>query len=430
MRLPPWAVEAIRNGVADVARKASDPDTIKKVRQQATELLRDLPDNASKSIDSIVKSASETARGALDQGRSTLFRWAERQNDLASLCCNASGTLLHAEGSGLAIGDQVLQLGCDLLRGDCLSNTADRHIDEALARQLDLPNHRMLVANNLDAAVKALTALPDGSPKRIVMHRAHAIRLPSGIPLPDAFGDHSIVQRGGVGTIHADDFRDSDHAIIVMADDGNQPLEAIEIDGTDIIRVAVLPIATVENRIDDIPSIKSSLESGFDLVVIGTGPMSGGVEAGILAGKSELIAKIESSNLWPAIMASRVVSAMTLSSMITTPSMIEVLIETSEDNLRSRAERMATRLTAQDSIKSCQISSDPAEISARQRWQYPSRQLRLRNTNLAPEQWAASLLEHSPAIITSIAGDELIIDLRWVPASSDSILGDSLAPSS
>ncbi|MEM6468909.1 MAG: hypothetical protein AAF802_05020, partial [Planctomycetota bacterium] len=69
MKLPPWAIEAIRNGVADVAKKASDPNTIQKVKLQAAELLRDLPENASRGIDAIVKTASETAKSAVEQGR-------------------------------------------------------------------------------------------------------------------------------------------------------------------------------------------------------------------------------------------------------------------------------------------------------------------------------------------------------------------------
>ena len=49
MALPPWTIELLRRGITDVARKASEPETIEKVKNQATEILQDLPQTAAKS---------------------------------------------------------------------------------------------------------------------------------------------------------------------------------------------------------------------------------------------------------------------------------------------------------------------------------------------------------------------------------------------
>ncbi|MCC9602817.1 hypothetical protein LOC67_19880 [Stieleria sp. JC731] len=445
MRLPPWAVQAIRNGVADVARKASDPETIKKVRSQATELLRDLPDNASKSIDAIVKSASETARGAFDQGRSTILRWSERQKEIASLGYNASGVLLNELGSGVPVGDRVLQLGCDLLQGDCLKLNARSQIDEALTRQLDQSGNRILVANNFDSAIRSLVALASRPSniasqstagqqdsgqqgRRIVMHRAHAIRLPSGLPLPDLFEGYAIEQCGGVGTVEPSDFRDAGHSIVVMADDGKEPLQCFELAADDTIQVAVLPIATVEAKYADVPDAKSLLKAGFDIVVLQAGPLTGSANAGLIVGKTALLETIESSLVWNFATANDAVAATVLASIVNEPSPLGVLIETGEENLRSRAERMATRLTASQTIKGCKIDNASAVLSKGKRWALPSRQLRLQHQSMAATQWAASLLEQSPAVIASVDADDLVIDLRWVPASADGVIADILAP--
>ncbi|OYP36672.1 hypothetical protein [Rhodopirellula sp. MGV] len=429
MRLPPWAVDAIRNGVADVARKASDPETIKKVRQQASELLRELPDNASKSLDAIVKTASETARGAFDQGRSTILRWSERDHEIAAVAYNASGTLLNSQGTGIPLNAPVVQLGCDLLQGNCLGQKADQQIDDALTRQLDLSHHSMLVANNFDAAIRSLVALTGSQQRRIVVHRAHAIRLPSGLPLPDAFAGYQVDQCGGVGAVDVADFQSIERAVVVTADDGQHPLTPVALSGDDVIQVAVLPIATIDDRIEGVPSVKTLLQSDFDIVVAAAGPMIGAAPAGVIAGKAELLSTIRANVVWKFAAANQAIAAMLLSAMINVPSPLEALVDTAVDNLRSRAERMATRLTASPVIASCQINQSDAVLGIGQRWHFPSRQLRLRHRKFSAQSWATHLLQQTPAVIASVDGDDLVIDFRWLPASADSLVAEALAPS-
>ena len=57
MALPPWTIELLRRGINDVARKASEPETIEKIKKQATEILNDLPQTAAKSIDAMMRTA-------------------------------------------------------------------------------------------------------------------------------------------------------------------------------------------------------------------------------------------------------------------------------------------------------------------------------------------------------------------------------------
>lgn len=425
MRLPPWAIEAIRNGVADVARKASDVETIAKVRDQAAELLRDLPENASRGIDAIVKTATQTARGALNQGRESMLRWTQRHTDFAISCQNASGMLFSSHGTGVPVSDSVLQLGCDIMRGDCIDDDMRQRIDRALAKTADLDGHSVAVATNLDAAVAALGGLADS--RSLVMHRSQAIRLPSGTPLPDAFPGLSLQECGGVQAIEPGDFDGIDHACVILADDGQHAISSIDFGVRDIVTIAIVPVATINSSIDSVTSADSLLDSGIDLVVLSGGPMTGGTAAGIIVGKSKLIETIQNQPRWNAFAAADCVAATTLAALTATdPSPLAVLIETAEDNLRSRAERMAIRLTADDSITTCQITDQPAVLVAAARWQFPSRQIRLRHQTLSAENWAAQLRKQNPAVIASTDGEDLVIDLRWIPASDDSILADSL----
>ncbi|QEF96895.1 L-seryl-tRNA(Sec) selenium transferase [Stieleria maiorica] len=425
MRLPPWAIEAIRNGVADVARKASDTETIARVKAQAAELLRDLPENASRSIDALVKTASETARGAIDQGRESMLRWTERQTDLAVPCINAGGVLLARSGTGVPVSDPVLQLGADVLRGDCVDHDLNQQLSRSLARLLDLDGHAIAVATSLDAAIASLTVL--AQQREFVMHRSQAIRLPSGTPLPDALAGLTLRECGGVQAIEPRDFDGIDHACVILADDGMHPIGPIDFKGRDVISIAVLPVGTIRQAHDSIPSAQVLLQSGIDLVLLPGGPLTGGTAAGILAGKKTLIDSIQQDARWNTHKAAAGIVAMTLAAMTdSNPSPFSVLIDTGEENLRSRAERMAIRLTADDSITGCQITDRPARLIDGGRWEFPSRQLNLRHKTLSAQQWCDQLAKQNPAVITGIDGEHLVIDLRWLPASADSATAAAL----
>ena len=425
MRLPPWAIEAIRNGVADVARKASDTETIARVKAQAAELLRDLPENASRGLDALVKTASETARGAIDQGRESVLRWTERQTDLAVRCLNAGGVLLSRRGSGISVSDHVLQLGCHVLRGDCVDNDLKQQLNRSLTRLLDVDGHAVAVATSLDAAIASLSVL--AKERKLVMHRSQAIRLPSGTPLPDAFAGLTLTECGGVQTLEPSDFDGIDHACVILADDGIHPVTAIPLKGRDVISVAVLPVATIHQGHESIPSAESLLRSGIDLVVLPGGPLTGGTAAGIIAGKKSLIESIQQDSRWNTHAASAGIVAMTVAAMTAPdPNPLSILIDTGEDNLRNRAERMATRLTADESITSCQITDRSARLVAGARWEFPSRQLNLRHKTMSAEHWANQLIKQNPAVLTTIDGENLVIDFRWLPAGEDATVAEAL----
>jgi L-seryl-tRNA(Ser) seleniumtransferase len=425
MRLPPWAIEAIRNGVADVARKASDPETVSRVKHQAAELLKDLPENAQRSLDAIVKTATETARDAVDQGRQTLLRWTERQHDLATPCLNASGNLFDKSGTGIAVSDYVLQVGCDLMRGDCVSTRLRDDLRKGLARAFDHRGDRIAVANHFQSAIRSISTLTESYP--LVMHRSQAIKLPCGTPLPDCFADCPIKECGGVQSIEASDFDGIDRGCVILADDGAHPIQAIEFSSANIISVAICPVATFSGTQSAIPNAKALLESGIDLVVFSGGPLTGGVESGILCGDRQLIERIESSRAWKTMAASDAVAAMTLASMTDPePNLFATLVETGEENLRSRAERLATQLTAEEEIASCQISDEFASLLPNSRWRYASRQLRLRHESWSASEWSERLRDQSPAVLSTVVGDDLVIDLRWLPARHDAELASAL----
>jgi hypothetical protein len=108
------------------------------------------------------------------------------------------------------------------------------------------------------------------------------------------------------------------------------------------------------------------------------------------------------------------------------------MIDTGEENLRSRAERLAIRLSADESIRTCQVTADSAKLAPHGPWEIASRQLKLQHHGKSAQAWADQLAGSVPAVLTRLdqtggAGqDFLVVDLRWVQPSDDVALAAAL----
>ena len=424
MRLPPWAIEALRQGAADVARKASDDATLAKLREQATELFRDLPDSASRGLDAVLKTAGGAAKEVVDQGRDAFRGWSTPSAPITVPCLNATGTLLHPKGTGIGIAEPVLEAGIGLLRGDYATRTRPT-INRALNEVLQRGGEGIEVTSNLHGALRAIAPLAGQNP--IALHRSHAIRLPSGLPLPDAFAPAAIRECGGVQSIEPSDFDAVKSGVIVLADDGTHEVTPFDFGDRDVTTVAILPVGTVHDRLEGIPSAEVLLRNGIDLVILPAGPITGGTDCGLLVGREPVLETIRQDIGWSSFVASDAVAAITLAALNQEePSPVEKLLETSEENLRGRAERIATRMGAVETIETTRITDTSARLVDSTRWNYPSRQLRLRHRSHSADKWAKKLAEQETALFAAAEGDELVVDLRWLAPSADAEVGDAL----
>jgi len=169
-----------------------------------------------------------------------------------------------------------------------------------------------------------------------------------------------------------------------------------------------------------------------DLVITsGTGVL-GGPPCGLIIGRRAAIEPICSSQAWPALEASIATKAIVAQTLETlqgnTPESLPVIamLRTGEENLRSRAERLATRLSADDSILSCQVTDESAKLTPGGPWRIGSRQLRLRRRGKEAIQWAEQLATDVPAVLAEVVDDALVVDLRWVQPGDDSVLAAAL----
>jgi L-seryl-tRNA(Ser) seleniumtransferase len=169
-----------------------------------------------------------------------------------------------------------------------------------------------------------------------------------------------------------------------------------------------------------------------DLVIVPGDGLLGGPTCGLIIGRKELIESIGQSVIWRTVRASIATTAMmthaleTLSGGHASVHPILSMLHTGEENLRSRAERLATRVSGDESVRTCQVSSDPASLTTSGPWRIASRQLRLQHQTKSPDFWAQQLAEGVPAVLATVDGDALVIDLRWVPPSDDGALAAAI----
>ncbi|TWU48774.1 L-seryl-tRNA(Sec) selenium transferase [Rubripirellula tenax] len=446
MAIPPWTVDLIRRGLSDVARKASQPETIERLKNQAGEILQDLPQTAARGIDAVMRSA--------ESGKKSVQRWTRKHTTLAIPMLNATGVLCDASGTGVPLDDSILELGFELLSGDTVT---DDELTQKLQRRLDraIPGadeHSALVAHQFDAAIAAIALLASDE-RPVVLHRGHAIRLPSGRALPavlaDTTANRRVVEVGGINRVDVADFAGLASCVVVLADDGNRGVELFDFETLaaksssagkqDAIQVVVLPVGTVrESGKAGLPSAESLLNAGADLVVVAGGPLASGPPCGVLVGRRECIQRIRHQEAWRALSAPDSVTAMMTMAIETSantnnliatalPTPMDRLLTTAEENLHGRAERLSTRLLGNDLIAKCEVGAAEAKITDDGRWKIPSRQLRIRHQHLSAQDWVDKLRGDVPAVFANVDGDDLVLDLRWIAAADDAKLADAIS---
>lgn len=427
MALPPWTIEVLRRGLSDVARKASEPQTLEKIKSQASEILHDLPQTAARGIDAVLRTA--------EAGKRNVERWSRKHTAIAIPMLNASGVLMHPFGTGVALSDKVTEVGRELMAGDVIQGeTEHARLAKRVQKLLPSGDHSLLITANFSAALTAFSLLVQR--RQLVVHRGHAVGLPGGVALPEAFGMlvPVIHEVGSINRIDAHDFDGLDPFCAILADGGDRPVELLDLSGHDGKQAVVLPVATLAQcEQESIPSAESTLAAGADFVMMPGDGLAGGPCCGLLIGPTAEIEWILRSTAWPTLRASDAVQGMmvvALEEAAASPEQLPVraLVSTGEENLRGRAERLATRLSAADAVRTCQITAEDARLTADGRWRFPSRQLSLQHQSLSAEEWAEQLREEIPSIEAAVEAEQLRIDLRWIAPADDKKLAQILGP--
>jgi len=346
--------------------------------------LRDLPsvDELARSVDDplavdaarrVIDVAREEIRAGADPGdlgaRVRAELGAARRPRLRRVL-NATGVIVHTNLGRAPLADAALRRVEEVGRGysnleyDLEAGARGSRQDHlaSLLRRLTGADAALVVNNNAAAVLLALAALADG--REVLVSRGELIEIGDGFRIPD------VLERSGarlveVGTTNRTREADYERAI------GPETALLLRVHQSNfrVVGFAERPstgeLAAVAHRhdlplVDDLgsgalvplpdePTAADALAAGADLVCFSGDKLLGGPQAGIVAGRAELVERLRRHPLQRAVRADKLTLAAlegTLALYLDEPAQIPVLrmIDEPTEAVRARAERLA-RLT-------------------------------------------------------------------------------------
>ena len=343
--------------------------------------LRDLP-----SVDELVRDIEDPL--AVDAARSVLARAREEirmgadPGDLSERVraelsavrapsfrrvLNATGVIVHTNLGRAPLAPEALARVQDAARGysnleldleDGERGSRQDHL-VALLRRLTGAEAALVVNNNAAAVLLALAALGEG--REVVVSRGELLEIGDGFRIPDVLtrSGARLVEVGTTNRTRPADYERAigpDTALLLRVHQSNFRVVGF----TELPRLAEL--AAIARRhelplVDDLgsgalgeipgePSAGESLAAGADLVCFSGDKLLGGPQAGIVAGRADLVERLRRHPLQRAMRVDKLTLAAlegTLQLHLDEPARIPVLRMLGEDVsvVRARAERLA-----------------------------------------------------------------------------------------
>jgi L-seryl-tRNA(Ser) seleniumtransferase len=363
--------------------------------------VRDLPSVDSLLSDERVQALVDThgrehalaaARAALERAREELLAGhdpgdlAERveQEATARLAprlrrvLNATGVVLHTNLGRAPLAPAALERLQEVGRGysnlefDTAAGVRGSRQDHlgAVLRELTGAEAAIVVGNGAGAVLLVLAALAEG--REVLVSRGELVEIGDGFRIPEVLAS-SGAKLVEVGTTNRTRVRDYERAasreaaLILRVHQSNFRIVGF------VERPALPELAGVAERqdlilVDDLgsgalsplgdePTPRAALEAGAHLVTFSGDKLLGGPQAGIVAGRADLVERVRRHPLQRALRADKLTLAAlegTLAAFRTNPSSIPVLRMASEpmERVRARAERLAaaTQGTVEETV--------------------------------------------------------------------------------
>ncbi|HET8893260.1 MAG TPA: L-seryl-tRNA(Sec) selenium transferase [Gaiellaceae bacterium] len=344
--------------------------------------LRDLP-----SVDELARTSADplavaAARTVLARARELLVRGNEPGDLAAALAeelrtaraaslrrvLNATGVIIHTNLGRAPLADEALAQVVEVGRGysnlelDLADGTRGSRQDHcaSILRRLTGAEAALVVNNNAGAVLLALAALAEG--REVVVSRGELLEIGDGFRIPDVLtrSGARLVEVGTTNRTRASDYESAvtaDTALLLRVHQSNFRVVGFT------EQPALAELAAVARRhelplVDDLgsgvlselpgePSAKESLAAGADLVCFSGDKLLGGPQAGIVAGRADLVARLRRHPLQRALRADKLTLAAlegTLHVYLDAPERIPVLRMLDEDIavVRARSERLAS----------------------------------------------------------------------------------------
>jgi L-seryl-tRNA(Ser) seleniumtransferase len=403
--------------------------------------LRDLP-----SVDELARTSDDPL--AIDAARTVIARAREQlragtaPGDLAAelraelaearaaklrRVINATGVIVHTNLGRAPLAAAALEhvgevaggysnLEYDLERG--ARGSRQDHV-AALLHRLTGAEAALVVNNNAAAVLLALTALAED--REVLVSRGELIEIGDGFRIPDVLARSGARLRevGTTNRTRAADYAAAvgpDTALILRVHQSNfrvvgfteQPrLEELAA----VAQAHALPLVDdlgsgALGEIGDEPTARSSLAAGADLVCFSGDKLLGGPQAGVAAGRADLVSKLRAHPLQRALRADKLTLAAlegTLRLALDDPDAIPVLrmLREAPGQVKARAERLADKVCGEVEETVARAGGGALPLA-----ELPS------FACAVEEELAAALRRGQPPVVGIVRDGRLLLDCR------------------
>jgi L-seryl-tRNA(Ser) seleniumtransferase len=308
----------------------------------------------------------------------------------------------------------------------------------------------IVVNNNAAAVLLVLNTLADGG--EVIVSRGELVEIGGSFRIPDVMAKSGAILRE-VGTTNRTRIADYEHAVnertklLLRVHRSNFAITGFTEQASMAELVALagkhgLPLvedlgsgALVELQsigISGEPRVLDSVRAGVDVVTYSGDKLLGGPQAGLISGRSELIARMRANSLFRALRVDKLIYAALEATLLAYVRRDHDAIPTlrmmrlTKDEVGARAEKLASQIkssTLQSKVQvevvdgDCVIGGGAAPSSV-----LPSRRLAVSCSDLSVDGLAARLRANDPPIIARIEEGRVLLDLRTVFPSQDASL--------
>jgi len=399
----------------------------------------------------------DIARSAIEAGdvESAAARAEGFRRTLLTPVVNATGVLLHTN-LGRAPLQHHQSAAAQTVEFDLATGTRgsrQRAVGQLLARLCGAES-AMVVNNNAAAVLLVLAALAEG--RDVPVSRGESVEIGGSFRVPDVMEQSGarLVDVGTTNRTRLDDYRRAldkpgvDAAIVLKVHPSNYRVEGFveETSVRDLATLDVPVVADIGSGLIDSncpwlpgappawlagePAALQTLDDGAALVTFSGDKLLGGPQAGIIAGRADLVERCQSHPLARALRPGGLVLAALQSTALTyldkraaTDVAFWAMVAAPLPALRERAEAMVAAVSeAHPSAVASAMESLPGAGSA------PGITMPSYGVTIDGDLLAA-LRRHDPPVIARSRDDRTMLDLRSVVASDDSTVIEALIAS-
>ena len=375
---------------------------------------------------------------------------------------NATGVLLHTGLGRAPLAEEAIEELAAVARDyasvelDLKSGKRSRRIVavEGLLEEITGAEAAMVVNNNAGATMLTLSAV--AATREVIVSRGELIEIGGSYRLPEVMAASGAILRevGSTNKTHLDDYARAigeSTAALMLVHPSNYVVVGFSasVDLEELVELGhrhKLPVihdvgsgALIDFGqfgFSDEPVASQSIKTGADLVLFSGDKLLGGPQCGIIAGRRDLIEKLDKHPMARALR----VDKLTLAALWATLHLYRKpeiarrnvpllsLLGTSIENLRNRAERLAPQMAAVEAIESAEVIDSTTYLGGGSipTQQLPTCCIALKPASASVDRLATTLRTGKPSIVGRIQDERLLLDLRTVMPRQDQALVEAV----